>query len=194
MADYAARTSARCARLGITAIGIGSGGSRTIPEGYPVEKAEEQLLQAVRITAREAAKYGIAILMEPLNRFLCNHMLSTRSAADFVRRVDMDNVAIVYDLHHSVLMGERPEDMGPFVPCMRSVQFNEIDFVTGDKLFPVEEHLDLYAHWLRTMMELGYRGPFSIEALTTQDFSADAKRTRDIVRKLAGILAETDMR
>lgn len=93
------------------------------------------------------------------------------------------------DVFGTDMMAMSPEDMGPFVPCMRSVQFNEIDFVAGDKPFPEEEHLELYAHWLRTMMELGYRGPFSIETLTTSDFSADAKRTRNIVRKLAEFLA-----
>jgi len=187
--DYAQRTCARCAVLGISRIGIGSGHSRTIPEGYSKSKAESQLLDSFRITAEVAAKYGIGLMIEPLNKLVCNHMLSTRDTADFIDRISMDNVGMVFDFHHFTIMGERLEDLKHFIPYMHSVQFNEIDLISGEKRFLLEESIPVYRKQLGAIIEYGYTGSFSLEALSTDDFYTDAKRSLGIARQVFADIA-----
>ena len=182
--SYARKACSRSKKLGITGIGIGSGASRTIPEGYSRAKAEAQLEEAMRITAAECEKQGLALMLEPLNRFACNHMLSTREAAEFIDRIGMDNVSMVFDFHHAEIMGETPEDYAPYVPYMRSVQFNEIDFRTGEKLFLRRENYRQYLDWLRGIVDLGYTGDFCIEPITTNDLDADLAQSLDIAIQL----------
>jgi len=181
--DYAKRMCDRCSVLGITGIGIGSGHSRRIPEGYNKNKAEGQLLESIRITAEVAAVYGICVMIEPLNSFVCNHMLSTKEAADFIDRVSMDNVGMVFDFHHFTIMDERLDDLHSFVPYMRSVQFNEVDIVSGEKRFLVDENISIYQKQLGTLIKYGYSGSFSLEALITDDFSTDAARSLRITKQ-----------
>ena len=184
--DYARRMCVRCAALGITGIGIGSGHSRTVPENYSLQKAEVQLLEAFRITAGVAAEYDICLMIEPLNRFICNHMLSTKDTADFIDRVSMENVRMVFDFHHFVIMNERLEDLKRFIPYIRSVQFNEIDTKNGEKRFLTEENAALYKEQLATIVDFGYTGAFCIEAICTDNFYEDAKRSLPIARQVIG--------
>jgi len=182
VADYARRMCERCAALGMTGIGIGSGHSRTVPENYSIQKAEAQLLEALRITAGVAAEYDICLMVEPLNSFICNHMLSTKDTVDFIDRVSMENVRMVFDFHHFVIMKEQLEDVKRFIPYIRSVQFNETDTKNGEKRFLTEENAALYKKQLGTIIDYGYSGTFCIEAICTDNFYEDAKRSLSITR------------
>ena len=184
VSDYGRRAAARAKRLGMGGIGIGSGASRTIPEGYSFEKAENELLNSLRATADIGAQQGLALMLEPLNSFCCNHLLYTHEVAEFVRRTERENMSMVFDLHHSALMGEKLTDLREFVPMMRSVQFNEIDWEKGNKLFLRRENLDTYLIWLATLLDMGYEGDFCVEPVLALDFPEEIKRTRDVVEEI----------
>lgn len=185
---YARKAAGRCHELNMGGIGIGSGASRTVPPGYSRQKAEEQLAEAMTITAEECKKHGLALMLEPLNEKCCNHMLTTREAAEFIDRLDLPNVSMVFDFHHAMIMGETLADFAHYVPYMRSVQFNEIDFTSGEKLFLREENFDLYLGWLRGIRQAGYKGDFCIEPTTTKNLEADLKQSLDIAKRLKNAL------
>jgi len=182
--SYARALCSRASRLGMAAIGIGAGASRTVPEGYPLELAEEQLCEALGITARVAGEYGMKLMLEPLNSFECNHLLSTASVAEFIDRINMDNVGMVFDFHHASIMGETESDYLPYIPYMQGVHFNEVDYETDAKLFLREESFETYKSWLKSLVDKGYEGPFTIEALASDDLRGDTLRSFEIVRRL----------
>jgi D-psicose/D-tagatose/L-ribulose 3-epimerase len=58
----------RAAALGGKIIVFGSGTARRVPDGFPKEKAYEQLKKFLNMVADNAGKHRITIAIEPLNR------------------------------------------------------------------------------------------------------------------------------
>ena len=54
------------ARFNPSIVVIGSGGARTVPEGFPRERAMEIFAQAVDLAANICAEKGIRVVIEPL--------------------------------------------------------------------------------------------------------------------------------
>lgn len=77
----------------------------------PAEQRRE-LTRALRQAAPLAASQGVGVLLEPLNTRVDHpgyFLDSTTEALDIVRQVGHPAVRLLYDLYHSVVMGEEPE-------------------------------------------------------------------------------------
>lgn len=70
-----------------------------------------RLTRALRRSASVAADYGVGLLLEPLNTRVDHpgyFLDSTREGLDVIREVGHPAVKLLYDLYHSVVMGEEP--------------------------------------------------------------------------------------
>src|SRR5262245_61679565 len=63
---YADTALARMERLGIGVLVVGSGGARTVPEGFDRERALDQFEGFLREVAVRAADHGVVVVLEPL--------------------------------------------------------------------------------------------------------------------------------
>lgn len=106
LAAYAARACSRARQMGSTIIVFGSAAARNVPEGWPREKAEDQLVAAMRVVGPIAHAAGITIAMEPLNRGESNILNSTAECLEYIRRADAVGLAILCDLYHFTLEKE----------------------------------------------------------------------------------------
>lgn len=101
IADYLARGFERAKILGVEKIVLGSGKARSFEEGFPAEKAKEQMAYFLSEYASPGAKKtNSIILLEPL-RFCESSMLYT--VADGVELAELsgaDNVFALADLYH----------------------------------------------------------------------------------------------
>lgn len=70
--DYAKRTVERAAEIGVKVMVIGSGGSRTAPDGYDPVLAEEEFVDVVATVQQIAKPYGIVVAPESLTRLETN--------------------------------------------------------------------------------------------------------------------------
>ncbi len=58
-------------------------------------------LESMRATAEHAAKVGVLLGVEPLNRFECYFLNAQADAAEFCRQVDHPSCRMMYDTFHS---------------------------------------------------------------------------------------------
>ena len=95
----------RAAEVGASVVVFGSAGSRaTLPEGFPVARAWEQLADAVRLAGDIAARHDLLIAMEPLSQ--CQYFHTVAQGIDFVDRVHHPRVKLLGDLFHVAGMHE----------------------------------------------------------------------------------------
>lgn len=89
-------------RLGSTTLGGALYSYWPVDYSRPVDKKEDwkHAVEGVHILAEEAAKFGVDLNLECLNRFE-NHILNTASeGVEFVREVGYDNVWVMLDTFH----------------------------------------------------------------------------------------------
>ena len=85
---------------------FGSGAARRVPDGYPQEKASEELKELCRRVGPLAAKHGITVAMEHLRAKECNILTSLAETLEFVRQVNHPAVQVLADGYHMAQMSE----------------------------------------------------------------------------------------
>jgi hydroxypyruvate isomerase len=96
-------------RLGARALFVQSGELRI---GVPREEQREALARALSAGAELVAGRGVRLLLEPLNTRIDHpgtFLDHTPEALEVVRAVGRPEVALLYDIYHSVTMGETPQ-------------------------------------------------------------------------------------
>lgn len=83
--DYTRRAFDNAVFLGIKTCVLGSGRSRSVPDGFDREKGLEQIHSALRVIDDEAGKHGIRIAIEPLNRLETNVFTTVRESVNTCR-------------------------------------------------------------------------------------------------------------
>jgi len=98
----------RVNRVGGKIVVVGSGGARKVPDGFPMEKGEEQLVEFFRMAGDIAADKGVTIVIEPLNRRETNIINSFPAGVEMARKVDHPAVQVLADFYH---IDEENEDI-----------------------------------------------------------------------------------
>lgn len=96
-------------RLGAGALIVQSGESRI---GVPREEQREALVRALVRGAERVAGSGVRLLVEPLNTRIDHpgtFLDHTPAGLDVVAAVGRPEVGLLYDVYHSVTMGETPQ-------------------------------------------------------------------------------------
>ncbi len=85
----------------------------TLP-GVERSRQRDAIAGGLRRAAGIASRTGVTLLLEPLNTRLDHpgyFLDSTGQALDIIREVNEPSVRLLYDLYHSVTMGEEPADV-----------------------------------------------------------------------------------
>ncbi len=101
LSEYIDRGFNRAEKLGVKTIVLGSGKARSFDEGFPLEKAKEQLAFFLsEYAAPRAERAGAIIVMEPL-RFCESTMLYTvNDGIEIAEMCGKSNVKTLVDLYH----------------------------------------------------------------------------------------------
>ena len=131
------------------------------PEGEDKAMVMERIVQGFRQACDFAKGLGVSVLLETHDSFSRGE-----DAADLIRRVDRDNLFVVWDILHSLRFGESFEDTWKHVgPWVRHVHFKDsvvydakgFDLVLlGRGRVPVKAALQL-------LVDHGYRGFIEFE-------------------------------
>jgi sugar phosphate isomerase/epimerase len=160
--SYADTVFSRAKRAGVPYIILGSGGARRIPDGYDMEKAQNDFAGLCRKLAEVAAKYGITLVLESLEKAECNFLISLKSAAEVVRAANHPNFKLNADIFHMLREGESPQSIvdaaDVLVYCeIAEKQIRSLPGVKGDDFKP----------YLRALRKARYKGNIFIEGNTT---------------------------
>ena len=106
-----ARSTEVANRLGATGLFVQAGDTRP---GVPNERQRDAVIEALRAAAPIAERAGVTLLLEPLNsvRDHVGFFLDrTADGLEIVQAVGSPRVRLLYDLYHSVMMEEEPEEV-----------------------------------------------------------------------------------
>jgi sugar phosphate isomerase/epimerase len=166
---YVRKAFARLARLGTQVVVFGSGGARMVPEGFPKDRAWQQLVEFGRRIAPEARARGITVAIEPLRHQETNIINSAADGLDLVNAIGDPNFQLMIDFYH---LASEKEDPAIVVRAGAHIRHLHTANPNG-RVFPrVWGEYD-YAPFFAALRQIGYDGRISVEA-STKDLSADA--------------------
>lgn len=183
LSEYLDKGFERAKILGVKKIVFGSGGARSFPEGYYLEKAKDQLALFLReYAAPRAEKAGCAIVMEPL-RFGESSMIHTVSdGIEIAHMSGKTNVAGLADLYHVYGNNDSIEGIGELKGELLHSHIAEPEKRTYPSTKDSEEIISIYKKFFDALKKAGCE-TCSIEA-RTDDFKNDVSDALAILKTL----------
>jgi sugar phosphate isomerase/epimerase len=175
---YVEVATERVARAGGRVIVFGSGGARSVPEGWPQEEAEAQLSRFLRFAGDCCESRGIVLCIEPLNATETNAINRVAQGAAWARRIAHPSVRLLADCFHMSMEGESFSEIMAARELLAHVHVAD-----KDRRYPAEFGYDLDGFFaaLKTAV---YDGRVSIEANFT-DFAREAPAGLERIRRAA---------
>lgn len=125
----------------------------------PTGDERQRCVEAHTVMAERAAGAGLALAVEPLNRFECYFLNTADQAADLVKAVNRPNYGYLYDSFHFNI-----EEKDPVGAAVRTAaQINHVHISENDRGTPGEGHIDFPAT-LGALQGTGYDGWLTVEA------------------------------
>ncbi len=101
LSEYIDRGFTRAEKLGVKTVVLGSGKARSFDEGFPLEKAKEQLAFFLsEYAAPRAEKAGAIIVIEPLRFGESSMIYTVNDGIEIARMSGKNNVKGLADLYH----------------------------------------------------------------------------------------------
>lgn len=168
--------------LGASCAGYGSPWSRSCPEGFPRERAWEQIRAFLRMAAQAAARHGLSIVVEHNNHTETNMLYTVSDAAKMIREVNRCNVGILCDYYHL-----RVEDtpVSDVEAAGRDIWHTHMARLSGRAYFDtLEGEEDFIREYAAALKRLNYSGGVSTEALVPDraSFRSIAKANLQVLR------------
>lgn len=163
---YAKVLCPRAKAVGASAIGVGSPGSRRLPDGYDRALADRQAEDFLEALYEEADRWGISLFWESLNTLEAEYGVHLPQAAQLVDRLrarGLSRLWLVGDLYHMTLMGEHPADLEACLPLVKHLHICSYT-PDGGRSYLLPEQLPGFRALLEPALRAGYSGGFSVEA------------------------------
>lgn len=125
----------------------------------PTAEEKERVVDYLRESGELAKKAGIALSVEPLNRFECYLLNTVKDTVDIVRRTGCSNVGILYDTFHANM--EEKDPVGAIIEGGSLI--NHVHTCSNDRGIPGEDHID-WKGTFRALKTINYDSWLVIEA------------------------------
>jgi sugar phosphate isomerase/epimerase len=169
--------------FGARVVVFGSPGARSFPDGFPKERAQQQLVAFLRRCAAVIAEhgYGMVIGIEALRRPESNIVNRIGEAVELARAVDRPQVRINVDFYHLTFEHEDPAVVVGAAPWIAHVQIAD----PRARGFPRSTAGEpRYAQFFQALRRAGYAGRVSIEGIS-RDLAADAPASLAFLREIS---------
>lgn len=124
----------------------------------------DRLVETLRPLADEAASAGVALAMEPLNRFETSLINTVSQALEVVDAVDSPGLGITLDTFHMNI-----EEKDPAMAIRRAgPRLAHFQASGSDRGAPGNDHLD-WGSIAAAIADVGYTGPICIESFTSEN-------------------------
>jgi sugar phosphate isomerase/epimerase len=135
-----------------------------IGEGVRESTARRWARDSVRRAADAAAKVGVRLVIEPINRYETNFLCSVQEALEFLAEVERPNVGILADTFH---MNIEDVSIARSLERARKHLFH-VHVADSNRWAPGCGHLD-FAEVFTTLRRIRYDGYVSVECLPKPD-------------------------
>lgn len=156
--DFAETAFRRAQLAGVEIIVFGSGGSRSIPEGFPRNEARIQFINLCTDMAPIAAKYDVTVVLEPLNKTECNFINSVEEGGKIVEEINHPNFMLLADVYHMLMEDEGPESILKYGHLIRHTHIAE----EKERAAPGTYNED-FRPYFKALNEVNYTGRMSVE-------------------------------
>jgi D-psicose/D-tagatose/L-ribulose 3-epimerase len=180
---YVDRALGLAESFGAKVIVFGSPGARTVPDGFPRDKAWGQLKQFLQTCGEviQSQGYGMVIGIEALRRPETNIINSVSEALKLAREVNHPKIRIIVDFYHLAFENEDPAVIVGARDMIVHLQIAD----PRERTFPTDEASDpRYAAFFTNVRKIGYNGRISIEA-NSNDVEKDARASLAFLKRMA---------
>lgn len=179
LSEYIERGMKNAKRAGCEIVVFGSGGARSIPDGFDFDRGYEQLVHFLKdIVAPICEKYGMMVVTEPLRSMECNIINTVREAARLAERVNSKYIASLADLYHMFAENEKP---GELIGLSGKIRHSHIAEVKNRSYPKLSDSYD-YSEFIRVMERTGCER-CSVEG-RSDDFEKDALEAMELFRSI----------
>lgn len=180
LADYVDIAFARMSQLGGKYLSFGSGGARSIPDGFDRAVARAQLRDFVSLLGKKGLQYGITVNVEFLNSKETNVILSLLEAKEYVLEANVSSVKLLADFYH---MMEEVEPLSDLREVSEHIGYVHVADTgrrhPGSGQFP-------YSEFVRILREIRYDGPVSVECNWGDNFALELKASCAYLKSVFG--------
>lgn len=177
MRNYVKRAVSRVRQIGATTAVVGSGGSRSIPDGFSRERAIEQLVHFFQVLADETDGTELTIAIEPLNKRESNVINSVAEGVAIAQRVDRPSIQVLADFYHMDEDSEPLSEISKHKDWLAHIHVADTGRgAPGTGQYPYDLFVD-------ELNKAGYDGMVSIEC-RWNDFEAEAAPAVDFLRRV----------
>lgn len=173
------KTFDRLSRLGVDIVVFGSGKAKEIPEGFPRQRAEEQLLELLHTLGSYASRYGNTVVLEALNTGECNFVTSVAESYGFVKQVNHPRVKLLVDYYHMVTNGEDESILDCLGADLCHMHFAD----PNGRTFPVPQNQERYRAFFSHIKKIGYTGRLSMET-SSKDRLGDSEKYLPVLQEI----------
>jgi sugar phosphate isomerase/epimerase len=174
-----------CSGLGIGGIVVPAAWgmfSLRLPPMIPPRGAEEDrrvLLDSLAVLDYQAARTGVHIYLEPLNRYENHMILLVEEAVSLIRGGNFSQVLVCADFFHMNIEEARIEEtLDRFSPYI-----GHVHLASSQRLQPGAGHLD-YMLPFRSLYKNGYQGGFCFECrVQAADPAAAYRKSAELIRE-----------
>ena len=158
--EYLDRAFTRGAAMGIKLVVFGSGGARSVPEGWSYARAWRQLCDFLELAAEYAEKYDIVIALEPLRSQECNILNYVSEGTALCGIVNHPYITVLGDFFHMHLGSEPWEHLARAGEKLSHIHIcNPVG-----RVYPAANDGFDYETVLNILKDINYQGDVSIEA------------------------------
>ena len=134
--SYLIKGFSRAKETGIKMVVMGSGGARSVPEGFSFQKAVNQIVYFVSHYAGPiAADNGIDFVFEPLCKAESNIINTIKDGAMLASFINLPNVGTLGDLYHMRVEGDTYKDVRELKGIFRHAHISNPVSQNGEKRF-----------------------------------------------------------
>jgi sugar phosphate isomerase/epimerase len=176
--EYLEGCFTRCRTLGATVIVWGSAGSRNVPDGFPRERAQQQIADFLHMAGDIGRAHNLIVAIEPLRHQESNILNTGAEALQMVRRVNHPKVRMIIDYYHL-----REENEDPIILEKAAREIVHIHFANPHgRLWPRDlAEDDHYSAFFSYLKKINFSGGISIEGKGS--FESDGAAARSFFRQ-----------
>lgn len=164
---YISRALARIQLVGAKIAVIGSGGSRSVPEGFSRSQATEQIIRFLQQVADAAEQTDVTIAIEPLNRKESNIINSVAEGVTMAQQVNRPSIRVLADFYHMDEDGEALTEISAHQAWLAHIHVADTGrLAPGTGSYP-------YAEFASQLRQAGYNDMVSVEC-RWNNFEAEA--------------------
>ncbi len=176
--EHAKNGFKRAAELGGKVAVLGSGGARTIPDGFDRNTAEEQFIRVLRICGDAAGEVGMEIVIEPLQVKETNLINTVAEGLEFCKRAAHEKVFCLADFYHVFKSGESLDAIENSGGLLHHVH---IARANADRKIPDSSDIESCIPWANALKKCGYDARISLEGAFIPDVPKAIKGVKPVL-------------